>query len=474
MIFNTSIFLLFFSIFFIAYWQIAQKGSIKIRNLFIILGSYFFYGCWDWRFLSLIIISSLADYIIGLSIDKSSNRVNRRILLGSSLMINLGILGFFKYFNFFVDSASEILSLVGLTSSVSTLNIILPIGISFYTFQTLSYTIDIYQRKLKPTRDIISFFAFVSFFPQLVAGPIERASRLLHQFHDKKVFNYDMCVIGLRLMLWGMFKKVVIADNLGVLVDVMFASNQDVNGLVTIVGTIMFGLQIYCDFSGYSDIAIGVAKTLGFDLMKNFQTPYFASSFSSFWHRWHISLSTWFRDYVYIPLGGNRSSSIRISVNIMVTFLLSGLWHGANVTFLLWGGLHGMLLIAEKWWNQKVSIKKYTPLVFVVVMMLWLPFRAQNMDHLITLSSSIIQFQSYSLNDLVSYFTNYTMFYLIAFSLVILCFGLVEYQLRFKDFNEWIFKKRKPIRIACYSLLLFTILLLGNFDVKPQFIYFQF
>ena len=289
MVFNSVAFLIFFILFFQFYWLINNRFHIFYRNIFIIFSSYLFYGWWDWRFLSLIFISSLSDYIIGLNLARTQKKSGRKLLLVLSISVNLGILGFFKYFNFFVDSLQELLQAISLPVHIKSLNIILPVGISFYTFQTLSYTIDIFNRKIQPTRDIASFFAFVSFFPQLVAGPIERAGHLLPQFFGKKEFSYNSCVQGLRLILWGLFKKIVIADNFGTLVDALFDTHQSVTGITTLAGTLLFAFQIYADFSGYSDIAIGLSKMLGFDLMKNFKAPYFSPTFGEFWHRWHRS-----------------------------------------------------------------------------------------------------------------------------------------------------------------------------------------
>lgn len=474
MIFNSITFLIFFVVFFQLYWLINNKLPVTYRNIFTILSSYLFYGWWDWRFLSLIIFSSITDYSIGLMLNKVEKKTTRGILLTTSIIVNLGILGFFKYFNFFIDSLNELLSVFSLPVNTNTLNIILPVGISFYTFQTLSYTIDIYKRKLQPTKDIFSFFAFVAFFPQLVAGPIERASQLLHQFQGKKSFSYDNSISGLRLILWGLFKKIVIADNFGILADSIFSTGHPVSGLSTIVGALFFAFQIYADFSGYSDIAIGISKMLGITLMKNFTTPYFSASFGEFWRRWHISLSTWFRDYLYIPLGGSKAGKYRVYLNLLITFLLSGLWHGAQVTFLIWGGLHGMALILEKRLKVKLNKFIYTPIVFTVVVLLWIPFRAENLEHLTELSKSLFLFSSYSFDNLFQIVHNFsiTRFWLLL--LILVLFSLLESRLKTYDFSEWVSKKTRFTRFTLYYLLIFIIILLGNFDVKPYFIYFQF
>ena len=335
MLFNSSDFAVFLPIFFILYWIVAKK--LTLRNIFILTGSYIFYAWWDWRFLFLIIFSSFVDFTIGQKIDSSdSKRIKKRYLI-LSLAANLGLLIYFKYSNFFIDSFIESFRLFGTELNSFSLNIILPVGISFYTFQTLSYTIDIYRERLKPTKNWLAFFSFVAFFPQLVAGPIERASHLLPQFFKTYSFNYKLFKSGVLLMLFGLFKKMVIADRLAILVNTVFTNPEMYSGFDLIIATIFFAFQIYCDFSGYSDIAIGIARIMGFDLMKNFDAPYFARSITDFWRRWHISLSTWFRDYVYIPLGGSRKGEFRVYLNLFIVFVVSGLWHGAAVTFIIYG-----------------------------------------------------------------------------------------------------------------------------------------
>jgi len=474
MVFNSVYFLIFFLIFFFAYWAINNKFSIAIRNLFIIISSCFFYGLWDWRFLSLIIISSATDYFTGYLLSRTTQKLYRKGLLISSIVINIGILGFFKYFNFFIDSLNELLLIFSMKINITTLKVILPVGISFYTFQTLSYTIDVYKKRMEATTDFFSFFAFVSFFPQLVAGPIERASHLLKQFQIRKKFSYDLSVSGLRLILWGLFKKIVIADNFGVLTDRIFEQEAVIPGISVIVGAIFFALQIYADFSGYSDIAIGISKMLGFDLMVNFSTPYFAKSFGDFWRRWHISLSIWFRDYVYIPLGGNRTGNLRTHFNIFITFFLSGLWHGANVTFIIWGGLHGLALIIDKQINNKISSYIYTPFVLIIVVLLWIPFRAENISHLINLGEALINLKNYSFGHLSHIIIEFSRIRFYFLCLVVIIFLLLEYNMSLNDFNTWIYKKSRPARILIYYFLIFAIILIGNYSVKPSFIYFQF
>lgn len=474
MIFNSGVFLGFFLLFFLLYWQVNRRCSVAVRNILIILASYLFYGWWDTRFLLLIILSSVIDYIIGWFLGITKRQSWRYGLLLVSIIVNLGVLGFFKYFNFFVDSFTDLASQFSTSIDTPTLKVILPVGISFYTLQTLSYTIDIYRRKIRPTKDLFVFFAFVSFFPQLVAGPIERASRLLPQFGENKTFDYERFKIGLRLILWGFFKKIVIADNFGVLADNIFAVDTQASGPVVIIGACFFALQIYADFSGYSDIAIGIAKMLGFDLMTNFKTPYLARSFGDFWSRWHISLSSWIRDYVYIPLGGNKKGSFLTAFNIMVAFLVSGFWHGANYTFLIWGGLHGSALIIEKYNRVKLPRILSNIIVLGFVILLWIPFRAIDITHLNRMMLQIIDFKNYdliSINAAISLFSPLRFLFLMS---VLIAFANIEYKLRNSDFNDWIGGKSRTVRIIIYYTLCILIIILGNFSTKPSFIYFQF
>jgi alginate O-acetyltransferase complex protein AlgI len=346
-LFNSIEFLLFLPTVFVLYWFVFNK-NLKVQNSLILISSYVFYGWWNYRFLSLIFLSTIVDYTVGLNIPKQNSEKKQKLLLWCSVLFNLSVLGFFKYYNFFVDSWIDLFSSVGYEiKSVWTLNIILPVGISFYTFQTMSYTIDIYRNKLEPTKDFISFASFVSFFPQLVAGPIERASNLLPQILNRREFQYEQGVQGLRLILWGMFKKVVIADSLAPRVDDIFGNYQDLGGGTLWLGAIYFAFQIYCDFSGYSDIAIGSSKLFGFELKSNFKFPYFSRNIGEFWRRWHISLSTWFRDYLYIPLGGSQKGKWNSIRNIFIIFLVSGFWHGANWTFIIWGLFHSILFLSS-------------------------------------------------------------------------------------------------------------------------------
>jgi D-alanyl-lipoteichoic acid acyltransferase DltB (MBOAT superfamily) len=345
MLFNSFEFLVFLPIAFGLYWFVCNR-NLKLQNALVLLASYVFYGWWDYRFLGLILLSTVVDFLAGLAMVQVQKGHVRKLILALSLFFNLGLLGVFKYYNFFVTSWVNLFDSFGYhITSLTTINIILPVGISFYTFQTLSYTLDAYKGKINPTRDFIAFAAFVSFFPQLVAGPIERASNLLPQLLGKRNFSYKQGVDGLRLILWGLFKKVLIADTLAPDVDYIFAHFDTLNSGTLLLGAVYFSIQIYCDFSGYSDIAIGVSKLFGLELMSNFKFPYFSRNISEFWHRWHISLSTWFRDYVYIPLGGSRMGRGKAIRNIFIIFLVSGFWHGANWTFLVWGGIHAVLYL---------------------------------------------------------------------------------------------------------------------------------
>ena len=326
MLFNSLDFAIFLPIVFVLYWFVSNR-NLQLQNSLIIAASLLFYGWWDWRFLSLILFSTLVDFNIGKRLKLEQNKGRRKVLLWTSIVVNLGLLVFFKYYNFFVDNFIAAFSLFGQPIQGNTLNIILPVGISFYTFQTLSYTIDVYRKNLEPTQDIVAFTAFVCFFPQLVAGPIERATNLLPQFYKKRTFEYEKAVDGMRQILWGLFKKVVIADNCAEYANLIFNNYQDYSGSTLLLGAIFFTFQIYGDFSGYSDIAIGTSRLFGFNLMQNFATPYFSRDIAEFWRRWHISLSTWFRDYLYIPLGGSKGGTWMKVRNTFIIFLISGFWH---------------------------------------------------------------------------------------------------------------------------------------------------
>ena len=399
MLFNSFEFLLFLPIVFLLYWFVFNR-SLKRQNAFVVVASYVFYGWWDWRFLLLIAFTSLCSWASGLLIEKyadvpKSRNIFRdsRFYLWANILLNLGILGFFKYFNFFVQSFVDAFAAFGITLHATTLHIILPVGISFYTFQALSYSIDVYRKQLPPTRDAVAFLAYVSFFPQLVAGPIERATNLLPQFQRPRTFDYAQAVDGCRQMLWGFFKKIVIADNCAVYVNQVFDTYQDQSGSTLLLAAIFFTFQIYGDFSGYSDIAIGCAKLFGIQLMRNFNVPYFSRDIAEFWRRWHISLTTWFRDYIYIPLGGSRTTKAKIIRNTFIIFLVSGLWHGANWTFVVWGAYHAVLFMPliligkNRRFTDTVAANRILPtwreagqmlLTFVLVVIGWIIFRAES------------------------------------------------------------------------------------------------
>jgi D-alanyl-lipoteichoic acid acyltransferase DltB (MBOAT superfamily) len=448
-----------------------------------VVASYIFYGWWDWRFLSLILFSTLVDFSVGKALGKTTNIKTRKILLWTSILVNLGFLGFFKYYNFFIANFAEAFTLFGSDLRISSLNIILPVGISFYTFQTLSYTIDVYRGKLKPTKDFISFTAFVSFFPQLVAGPIERATHLLPQFYKKRKFEYNLAVDGMRQILWGLFKKVVIADNCALLANEVFNNSNDLNGSTLFLGALFFTFQIYGDFSGYSDMAIGISRLFGFDLMKNFSFPYFSRDIAEFWRRWHISLSTWFRDYLYIPLGGSRGSLGLKIRNTFIIFIVSGFWHGANWTFVIWGLLNALyflpLLLTKnnrnnieiighdgKWPSIKEVLSML--LTFFMTVLAWIFFRAENVRHAI---NYILGIFTESIIDR-PVFSNMMSFYKIIGLLII--FILIEWFGRRGEYaiSEMKWAKTKILR---WSFYIFLIILLIVFAGKSQdFIYFQF
>lgn len=407
--------------------------------------------------------------------QKTDQQKSRKILLGISVITNLGLLGVFKYYDFFVSSFIDAFSYFNVDLNVTTLNIILPVGISFYTFQTLSYTIDVYRKKLDATNNFIAFSAFVSFFPQLVAGPIERATHLLPQFFVKRVFDFNKAVAGLQLMLWGFFKKIVIADNVGRIVDIVYNDPGNFHGWSIVIATILFAIQIYCDFSGYSDIAIGCAKLFGFDLMKNFDAPYFSTSPKEFWRRWHISLSTWFRDYVYVPLGGNRSGFRRMQINLMLTFLLSGLWHGANWTFVIWGLLHGAAICIQNYLEQKKINFKLNKIIsgiflFLFVCFGWIFFRSDSVNDAILLITNL--FTQVDANELLKLFPTTNLLRVISFSLLV--FILLEILIRNSKVVDTFNKKHSLVRWACYYGIIIWILFFGALDEAPHFIYFQF
>ncbi|WP_273445276.1 MBOAT family O-acyltransferase [Neolewinella agarilytica] len=483
MLFNSIDFALFFPLVFLLYWGIFNR-SLRWSNGFLLISSYVFYGWWDWRFLFLIAFSSLIDYFVGQGVFRARTQVQRKFLLAVSLTVNLGLLGVFKYYNFFIENLTEAFRLFGHPLEMSSLQIILPVGISFYTFQTLSYTIDVYRNEIKPTQDIIEFFAFVSFFPQLVAGPIERARELLPQFGVKREFNYAVAVDGMRQILFGLFKKMVIADNCAVLANDIFNNYELYSGSTLLLGAIFFAFQIYGDFSGYSDIALGTASLLGFRLSRNFAYPYFSRDVAEFWRRWHISLTSWFRDYVYIPLGGSRGGKWMAARNTFIIFLVSGFWHGPNWTFLAWGGLNALfflpLLLTGKNRQHRGVVDEGSLLpspmnaakivfTFFLITFSWVFFRAENIQQALDIIKKII---SSSLFELPHWGRmSIREMAVIGFIPVFLA---LEWHGRswahaLENFgSQW----PRPARWLGYAAMIFTIFFLTG--EEQEFIYFQF
>ncbi len=472
MLFTSLEFAIFFPIVFCLYWLL--KKYHKAQLSLILLSSYVFYGWWDWRFLSLIIFSSVADFTLGILLGKEEDPKLRKLLVGISLLVNLGLLGVFKYFDFFAESFVAAFSWFGQDISYSTLNIVLPVGISFYTFQTLSYTLDVYRGKLKPTKNILAFFSFVSFFPQLVAGPIERASHLLGQFYSPRKFDYAWAVSGVRLFIWGFFKKMVIADNAASLVNPIFENYSEQNSIVLILGAILFAFQIYGDFSGYSDMAIGLSRILGFDLMLNFRFPYLAKSINDFWKRWHISLSSWFRDYLYIPIGGSYGSNLFSFRNVMIVFLVSGFWHGANWTFIVWGLIHGLMyvpLFLKKSQNKSretestFGLAMSTIFTFLVVCLAWVFFRSESVSEAFSYLSGVFT-NSGSANIILASNKRLLTLCVVLFAAVVMM--MVEFNYERKGKNE--------VLLPSYGLgiVVLGIMFFGAFSNPEDFIYFQF
>ena len=480
MLFNSIEYILFLLIVLCIYWSLKK---IAYQNLFLLIASYLFYSLWDYRFLSLIVLSSISDYILGILIYESKTERKKNLYLFLSLFINLGILFFFKYFNFFIDSFNILLGNFNSEDTWSTLNIILPVGISFYTFQTLSYSIDIYKNRIKPTRNIINFFTYVSFFPQLVAGPIERASSLLPQFKNKRSINYSTSVDGLRQILAGLFKKVVIADNCAVYTDIIFTNYENLDSASLIIGAILFSFQLYCDFSGYSDIAIGSARLLGFELMKNFATPFFSTNISDLWRRWHISLSTWFRDYLYFPLTFKlRNLGMKgIYISTIISFTIIGLWHGANWNYIVFGFLHALAIVYElrtekirKFYKKKFPTLLYKPLSIILTFLYWtftcIFFRSESLPDSFNyisgiFTSSTITGPVFSIDIFIKN-TGYLVFIYISILLILEWLNQEGSHLLSK------MPKNNIIRWNYYILLI--LLVIAFFGEEVNFIYFQF
>lgn len=480
MLFNSFEFLIFLPIVFLLYWFVFKP--LKWQNLFVVAASYLFYGWWDWRFLILIAITTFCSYASGLLIQKySGRRRHQRIVCASNILLNLIILGIFKYLNFFGENFALLLDALGFKCDWVTLDILLPVGISFYTFQALSYTIDVYRGNIQPTRNIVAFFAFISFFPQLVAGPIERATNLLPQFLVPRKFDYAKAVDGMRQILWGLFKKMVVADNCAVAVNMIFDQYQSFDGLTLFIGALLFTFQIYGDFSGYSDIAIGTARLFGINLMRNFNYPYFSRDIAEFWRRWHISLTTWFRDYLYFPLGGSRRGKWKSIRNTFIIFLVSGMWHGANWTFICWGAYNAALFLPllisghNRRYTGVVAQGRLLPslkellqmaVTFLLVVIGWIIFRAENIND----AFNYITLMVTDFTPCVPQHGKNALFYA-ALLLV------VEWLHRDKQFGLQIsygggLLARRTVRWAIYVVLaLFTLLWAGT---QEEFIYFQF
>jgi len=479
MLFNSIEFAIFFLIVFILYWFVFGK-KYKVQNILLLISSYYFYGCWNWHFLALLIFSTGLDYFTGLMMADAPNKQKKQIWFWLSVCVNIGFLGVFKYYNFFIDSFADLLSAFGLKANFATLQVILPVGISFYTFHGLSYVVDIYNDRIKPERNFIHYSVFVCFFPLLVAGPIERATHLLPQIIRKREFDYNKAVDGLRQILWGLFKKIVIADNCASVVNTIFANYHAQSASNLLLGAVLFTFQIYGDFSGYSDIALGAARLLGFELLRNFGFPYFSRDIAEFWRRWHISLTTWFRDYLYIPLGGSRGSKWLSVRNTFIIFLVSGFWHGANWTFLFWGAFHAALFLPllifgrNRLHTNTVAEGNFLPTfkeliqmltTFCLVVVGWIFFRAASISDAFGYIASLF---SRSLFTLPTHKVSSLGVYIVVLLLV-----------------EWIQREKKhglaqfesvlsfrPLRWGLYIILILSIIQFGG--KSETFIYFQF
>ncbi len=482
MLFNSVSFGIFLPIVFFLYWFIFNK-KLNNQNILLLVASYFFYGCWDYRFLFLLIFSTFLDYYSGIKIYEAKTPFLKKLWLWLSIGINLGFLGIFKYYNFFMDSMSVGLSAAGVNTHFNTLKVILPIGISFYTFHGLSYVIDIYKDKIKPERDFIEYSVFVSFFPLLVAGPIERATHLLPQIQKKRVFDYDKAIDGSKQILWGLFKKIVIADNCAQYANMFFNNSEDYGGSSLYLGSLFFSFQIYCDFSGYSDVALGTARLFGIELLRNFAFPYFSRDIAEFWRRWHISLSTWFRDYLYIPLGGSKGNLLKKIRNTFIIFLVSGFWHGANWTYIIWGGINALLflplLISKNNRNNLETVaqgrilpnsKELLQMVvtFHFTLLAWVFFRAESVSHAVSYISEIFSPSLFTIPKFEG--QNKAMVTLaLVFGFIVVEWSGRERQFALQKFgNKW----KPAIRYLFYYILIAIIFLFGG--SQQEFIYFQF
>jgi alginate O-acetyltransferase complex protein AlgI len=482
MIFNSVEFLIFFPIVAALFYLLPHRN----RWVLLLVASYFFYMSWRPQYVILLVLSTLVDYFVGIRMAAEVRPHFRRAYLIFSIVTNLGLLFVFKYFNFFSASANTLFQSIGVNYPLPMLDILLPVGISFYTFQTLSYSIDVYRGKTQPEKHLGIFALFVAFFPQLVAGPIERSNHLLPQFYKTITFDYERVVGGLQRIAWGFFKKIVIADRLALMVNIVYGSPTQYTGNYLIIATIAFGFQIYCDFSAYSDIAIGAARVIGFDLMENFWQPYYARSVQEFWQRWHISLSTWFRDYLYIPLGGNRVSIPRWSLNIMIVFIVSGLWHGASWTFVIWGAIHGFLIVVTMLWSRVAyripwSLPLPAPLksgvqiflTFALVTFAWIFFRANSLSDAVYIVRHLFTNLQFTLSGYGSIMPGGAFQIAIAFVAILLMESV--HWLQMTTGSVRLLLRRQPIwlRWSAYYALVFLIIMFGKFGFV-EFIYFQF
>jgi alginate O-acetyltransferase complex protein AlgI len=484
MLFNSVNFALFLPIVFSLYW-FATKRNLRLQNLLLLFSSYFFYACWDWRFMFLLIFSTILDFFTGIKVYESSSKREKIFWLYLSIGINLGFLGFFKYYNFFAESFAEGLILLGFKVNFGYLNLVLPVGISFYTFHGLSYVLDLYNEKIKPERNFIDYSVFVSFFPLLVAGPIERATHLLPQIKENRSFDYSKAVDGLRQILWGLFKKIVIADGCAEFSNTIFNNYSDYSGSTLLMGALFFTFQIYCDFSGYSDIALGTARLFGIELLRNFAYPYFSRDIAEFWRRWHISLSTWFKDYLYIPMGGSKIGMIKQIRNTFIIFIVSGFWHGANWTFIVWGALNAIYLIPSIVSNSNrrnleiVAKGKFFPSVkdvfaicytFSLTVLAWIFFRSETVGQAINYIFRMLNKSIFSIPEFSNIGKSIVTVILIIVFMIIEWMGREQKYAIFKFGSNW----KRPYRIAFYYLLL-LIIFYSSLNVNTQtFIYFQF
>jgi alginate O-acetyltransferase complex protein AlgI len=478
MLFNSIDFAIFLPIVFILYWFATNK-SLRLQNALLLIASYYFYACWDWRFLFLLMFSTLLDYYTGLKMSEAETQKNKKFWFWLSITVNLGFLGVFKYYNFFADSFAEALSHLGIHLDPWTLNVILPVGISFYTFHGLSYVIDIYKDRIKAEKNFVDYAVFVSFFPLLVAGPIERATHLLPQIKERRTFDYTRAADGMRQILWGLFKKIVIADRCAEYANDIFNNSGDYGGSTLVLGAILFTFQIYCDFSGYSDVALGTARLFGIELLRNFAFPYFSRDIAEFWRRWHISLSAWFRDYLYIPLGGSKGGTWMKIRNTFIIFIVSGFWHGANWTFIVWGALNALYFLPLLLTNRNrtnvetIAQGKLLPtarelagmlFTFTLTVFAWIFFRAENIGHALDYISGIFSTSLFSKPEILP---NATLL-LIAIFLTIEWLGREQQYAIARLGLTW----KKPLRYAMYYAIIFAIFWFTG--KEQQFIYFQF